>query len=62
MLGGYKKCFGISLHPKTIRWESKRAENLLIQDFFNHAKLSNIYKLEAVILLQLTSSILKFHF
>ena len=27
-------CFGVSLDPKTIHWNSKRAENLLIQDFF----------------------------
>ena len=62
ILGGYETCFGISLDPKTIRWESKRAKNHSIQDFFNHVKLSNIYKLEADILQQLTSSIFKFQF
>ena len=49
-LGGYETCFGISLDPKTIRWESKRDENYLIQDFFDHVKLSNIYKVEVDIL------------
>ena len=57
MLGGYETCFGKSLDAKIIRWESKRAENHYIQDFFNHIKLSNIYKLKTDILLQLTSSI-----
>ena len=36
--------------PKSIYWESKRPEKLSIQDFFNHDKLSYIYKLEADII------------
>ena len=35
VLGCYEICYGISLDPKTIRWESKRAKNLSIHDFFN---------------------------
>ena len=46
-LGGYETCFGIRLDPKTILWESKRAENHSIQDFFDRVKVSNIYKVEA---------------
>ena len=38
VLGGYKTCFEISQDPKNIRWESKRAKNLSIKDFFNPAK------------------------
>ena len=60
MLGDYETCFGISLDPKLIRWESKRVENHSIQDLFNHFKLSNIYKLEADLLRQLTMFNFKF--
>ena len=39
MLGDYETCFGISLDPKLIHWESKEAENHSIQDFFNNVKV-----------------------
>ena len=42
ILGDYETCFGISLDPKTIRCQSKRAKNRSIQDFFNHVELNNI--------------------
>ena len=46
-IGGYETCFGISLDPKTIRLESKRAKNLSTKDCFNPAKYINMYKLKA---------------
>ena len=36
--------------PKNHPLRVKRAKDYSIQDFFNHVKLSNIYKLEADIL------------
>ena len=50
MLGGSETCFRIILDPKMTSWEPKNVLDPINQDFYKHAIIRNISKLEVGIL------------